>query len=295
MDADKKPTFRHRIEYLAISVALGCLSVLPIRLRGNLIAAVARGIVPLAAGPRRRMMQNFELIFPDMPLVEKKKLMRDVVGNAARSLGELLSNRTFKDRLNLFHATGPGIEILERQARQGKGAIIVSAHFGQWEAIRHIMRSKGMETGAIYRENTNPLYEKLFFKNISFGGSPIVARGPAGNRIMVKHLKQGGFFALLVDQKVHADAWLPFMGHPSQTTTSPAALALKYNLPIVPAFALRQKDGISIEIEFEAAIEHSDVMTMTQEINDRIGARVRAHPEQWYWLHKRWESPDFTY
>ncbi|MEM7240703.1 MAG: amino acid ABC transporter substrate-binding protein [Pseudomonadota bacterium] len=290
-----KASVQHWCEYLGIRITLGLLSILPFRWRGALIARIARLIVPLAAGPRRRMMRNLELIYPQMPTAEKRKLIQDVASNAARALSELLMNKSYRYRHDLFDATGPGLQILQEQARKGKGAIIVSAHFGQWEAIRHFLKKRGMETGAIYRKNSNPLYEDLFLHNIQFGGSPIVPRGPAGNRTMVKHLKAGGFFALLVDQKVHADAMVPFMGVAAQTTTSPAALALKYDLPIVPAFAARLKDGISIEIEFQEPIKPSDILTMTQDINDRIGEKVKADPSQWYWMHKRWESPEISY
>ena len=85
----------------------------------------------------------------------------------------------------------------------GKGAIIVSAHFGQWEAIRHHLAANNMETGAVYRKNNNPWYERLFLKSIKHGGlASNVARGRSREILaMIRHLKKGGFFALLVDQR----------------------------------------------------------------------------------------------
>ena len=63
-----------------------------------------------------------------------------------------------------------GFKTLKEAKSNGQGAIIVSAHFGQWEAIRHHLADNNMETGAVYRKNNNPFYERLFLKSIKHGG-----------------------------------------------------------------------------------------------------------------------------
>ena len=147
-----------------------------------------------------------------------------------------------------------------------------------------------METGAVYRKNNNPWYERLFLRSIKHGGLPIVARGSSGNITMIRHLKKGGFFALLVDQKYNSGEPLEFLGQDAKTTTAPAEMALRYNLPLVPVFAIRQPNKRNITIKYEEPIAHSDVITMTNQINDRISNRIKANPEQWYWLHNRWNE-----
>ncbi len=281
----------HLIEYGIIRVILAGLSLFPMRFRGALIARFAGFILPKIPNLRRRLMQNLDLIYPGIPRSKKLTIATEVVSNSARSLSELLMNKEFRTRQDLFEASGPGLSVLQRAKEEGKGAIIVSAHFGQWEAIRHVLKEQDMETGAVYRENTNPFYEKLFLKNIRMGGEPIVARGMAGNKAMLKHLRNGGFFALLVDQKVHQDEVLPFLGKPAMTTTSPAHMALKFGIPLVPAFATRNKNGQTIDIEFQEPIENGDPLDMTMEINHRLEEKIRENPGQWYWLHKRWELP----
>ena len=275
-------------QYAFIRALQFILSVVPYRLRGWLIGGIAGTLVPLAAGPRRRMQKNLDLVYPDMDQTEKKRIMRAVAANAARSLSELLMNAQYSKRHDLFQISGPGLDVLKKAKAEDKGALIISAHFGQWEAIRHVLMAQGLETGAIYRENSNPYYEGLFLRNIKFGGEPIVKRSSSGNRVMLKHLRSGGFFALLTDQKTHNDATLPFLGHDAWTTTTPAQLGLKMGLPVVPAFATRRPDGVTIDVEFEDPIAPSSVEEMTIAINNRIEARIRANPGQWYWMHRRW-------
>ena len=98
------------------------------------------------------------------------------------TLSELLMNDDYKKRKKLITAEGEGFETSKRSKDlMGKGAIIVSAHFGQWEAIRHHLAENNMETGAVYRKNNNPFYERLFLKSIKHGGlANNVARGRQG-------------------------------------------------------------------------------------------------------------------
>ena len=94
----------------------------------------------------------------------------------------------------------------------------------------------------------------------------------------------------MVDQDSHSGKQIKFLGQDARTTTAPAEMALRYDLPLVPVFAVRQANGQNIKLEYEEAIIHTDAITMTNEINDRISARIQKNPEQWYWLHNRWNK-----
>jgi KDO2-lipid IV(A) lauroyltransferase len=239
---------------------------------------------------RKRVHRGLITVFPGLSKKEINSITKKVGCNTALTLSELLMNDDYKKRKKLISADGEGFETLKEAKSNGQGAIIVSAHFGQWEAIRHHLAENNMETGAVYRKNNNPFYERLFLKSIKYGGLPIIARGGKGNISMIRHLKKGGFFALLVDQDSHSGKQIKFLGQDARTTTAPAEMALRYDLPLVPVFAVRQANGQNIKLEYEEAIIHTDAITMTNEINDRISARIQKNPEQWYWLHNRWNK-----
>lgn len=288
MKTSHKKTLGKFIQYIPIWFLLGIGRFIPFRFRGGFFAALGGFLIPLVPGSRKRILGNLKQVYPDMAVAEAMALCKAIGQNAARTLSEILYNQDFKKQSHLFSGSGPGLEALEKAHAEGRGAIIVSAHFGQWEAIRHFLKARGLETGAVYRENSNPWYETRFLAGIKQGGDPIVAKSAAGNMKMVRHLRKGGFFALLVDQKFQQGHLLPFLGVDGLTTTSPAELALRYDLPLVPAFGTRAKNNGNIDVVFEAPIEPSEAMQMTREVNDRISARILANPEQWYWLHKRW-------
>tara|TARA_B100000787_G_scaffold142399_1_gene111686 strand:+ start:253 stop:996 length:744 start_codon:yes stop_codon:yes gene_type:complete len=239
---------------------------------------------------RRRVERELRRIYPDMPRDERLQLCRNMGRNMGRTLFEILHCTEFQTLHHRNIVSGPGLAALESAHDAGKGAIIVSGHFGQWEAIRSALKARGMETGAVYRPQTNRHYERRLLSGIEAGGKPILATGKIGTRALVRHIREGGFIAILLDEKYPDGARLPFLGHPALTSLVAAQLALKYDLPMVPAFGTRIGDGTKFNVEFDAVIPPSDGLTMTQAFNDNLSQRVHADPDQWYWMLRRWKG-----
>lgn len=275
------------LQAIFIRASLGIAGLFPLRWRTRFVGAITMGAVSIAPPLRRRAMENLALIYPEMSARQRRSMTRKIARNIGATLTEILFNEDFAPIARNYPIKGPGLAALTEARAQGKGAIILSGHFGQWEVIRHALMARGLETGAIYRPNNNPYYEPLFRAGIELSGKPIIAKGFAGNRQMLKHIKGGGFLAILPDQYVNDGEMLTFLGQPAVTSLAAAELALRYDVPLVPIFAPRNKDGILATLE--APIPHTTPAEMMQEFNDRLGAWVRAHPTQWYWVHQRWK------
>lgn len=256
------------------------------RALGTAIGAVMRWFPPA----RRRCDREIRRVFPDMPHAARMVLCRDMGRNMGRTLFEIYHADEFQQRPERFQVSGPGLDALVAAQAEGKGAIIVSGHFGQWDAVRAVLKARGMETGAVYRRQTNRHYQRRLLAGIEKGGLPIVETGRAGTGDLVRHIRKGGFIAILLDEKLAGGELVPFLGHDALTSDAAAKLAVKYGLPLIPAYGTRIGDGTSFAVEFEAPIPHGDPLTMTRAVNDSLSARVLAHPEQWYWLLRRWDG-----
>lgn len=280
----------HHVRYLPLWSALTVSRRRSFELRsqalGNAIGWVMRWF-PLA---RLRFDREVLRIFPDMPRRERQALCRAMGRNMGQTLFEIYYNAEFQTRLSKFTTSGPGLATLEEAQAAGKGAIVVSGHFGQWEAVRAVLKARGLETGAVYRPQSNRHYQRRLLAGIEAGGLPILATGRVGTKALVRHLRAGGIIAILLDEKYAEGMRLPFLNHPALTSLSAAQLALKYDLPMVPAYGTRMGDGGEFSVEFETAIPHTDAQTMTQAFNDSLSARVMARPDQWYWLLRRWKG-----
>jgi KDO2-lipid IV(A) lauroyltransferase len=205
-----------------------------------------------------------------------------------RTLIEIFSIDAFHRRAAWTEPAGPGWDALQAALADGKGALLVSGHFGQWEAVRGALKARGIEVGALYRPVKNPWLQRTYVANLTEGGAPILPRGRAGMREMVRHLRSGGVFAILLDQYVHGGHPIDFLGQPAPTGLTIAELALKYRVPMIPVYGTRAPDGLTVTLAFEAPIPPSTAEAMTQAAADSLAARVRGDPEQYYWLHRRW-------
>jgi KDO2-lipid IV(A) lauroyltransferase len=253
---------------------------------GTTIAAVMRWFPPAA----RRFDREARRVFPDMPRSERAKLGQNMGRQMGQTLFEIYHGAEFQTRHDKFQVSGPGLAALKQTHLAGKGAIIVSGHFGQWEAVRAVIRMNGMESGAVYRPNKNRHYERRLRTGIEAGGTPILATGRVGTKALVRHLREGGIVSILLDEKYAEGVPLPFLGHDALTSLSAAQLALKYDLPMIPAYGIRLDDGQTFRVVFEAPIPHTDAITMTRAFNDSLSARIMENPDQWYWMLRRWDG-----
>ena len=256
------------------------------RALGNAVGFVLRWFPPARARCEREILR----VWPQMARNHRLELVRQVGQNMGRTLFEIYHAPEFQMRPDRFNVSGPGLAALEQARANGKGAIIVSGHFGQWDAVRAVLKARGMETGAVYRPQTNRHYQRRLLAGIEAGGKPILPTGSRGTGQLVRHLSKGGFIAILLDEKYLDGERLDFLGNPALTSVAAARIALRYDLPMIPAYGIRTGDGSTFDVVFEAPIPHTNATKMTQTANDSLAARVRSHPAQWYWMLRRWDE-----
>ncbi len=280
-----------RAHFVTDKVARGVIRLmllLPYRWRvpamGWLMSRVIGRIAPYHSAARKHLA----MIYTDATEAEIARMATACLNNAGRSLIENYSTQEFLARMRDTPMEGPGFEALKEAATQGRAVILQSGHFGNYEAARAVMYANGIEPGGIYRVMRNPYFHEHYVQTLLAYGGPCFERGLPGMRGVMNHLKSGGQLIILNDQHDMNAPVLQFMGRPARTTLSPAELALRFNALVIPYFAIRQPDGLTFRCIMEAPIPHTDAETMTQEMNDRLAARIRANPEQWFWVPRRW-------
>ncbi|TPE52947.1 lysophospholipid acyltransferase family protein [Amaricoccus solimangrovi] len=275
------------LAYLPQAALLGLFRALPAGPRGALASRVGRFAVNRVPRLRNRVENNLRLIFPEKDAAWRAGVRQEVGDNFGRTIIETMTIRDFQRRAPWTEPEGPGWQVMLDTLATGKGVFLVSGHFGQWEAVRGLLLSRGMETGGIFRPIKNPFLNADYTACLEAGGRPMVDRDAAGLREMIRHVRKGGMMSILMDQYTKRGAEIDFLGHPAPSGTMIAELAVKYDLPMIPAYATRRADG-SIRIEFEAPLARGTALEMTQAAADSLAARVRATPGQWFWLHRRW-------
>ncbi len=278
------------VQNLVLTGLIGLLRSLPYRWRVPFGGWLMRMAIAPLAGYGKRVRSNLALIWPDLPKNRVSQITRAVCDNAGRTLAELYSPNDFKALVADAKVPGAGLDQILQARAKGRGVILISGHFGNHDIARAVLASKGLKVAALYRPQSNPYFDVHFAATIRAISQPLFARGRRGLGELVTHLKQGGMVGMLIDQHFSSGVPLDFLGRPAMTSLSAAEMALKYNCLLVPVYGIRQPDGLHFDLLVEAPIPHTDARTMTQALNDSLAAQVRLHPEQWFWVHRRWKG-----
>jgi KDO2-lipid IV(A) lauroyltransferase len=130
-------------------------------------------------------------------------------------------------------------------------------------------------------------------------GMPVIYQDESPLRV-VRRLRQGRCVAIVPDQDVPsiAGTFLPFFGHPAYTPTGPATLAYLANVPLIPAFARRTKDGLTLDVHPAiwpdlSADKAVEIERLTRAWSQAVETQIRKQPGDWMWFHERWRTtPD---
>jgi KDO2-lipid IV(A) lauroyltransferase len=283
-------SLRHWLQDRLLRGLIWVLLRLPYRWRVPLCGWVMSRLIAPLAGYRQRVRENLALVLPELSRAEVDRIARAVPDNVGRTVIEIYSGPEFIAHAVRHPLTGGGVAALEEAHRTGRPVILVTGHFGNYDASRAALIARGYRVGALYMPMANRYFNEHYVRAISGIGTPLFPRGRAGLADMVRHLRSGGMLGMLVDQHMSHGEELSFFGRPALTALSAAELALKYDALLVPTYAVRQADGLSFEIIVEPPIARGTPEAMTQALNDSLEALVRQHIDQWFWIHRRWKG-----
>ncbi len=281
-------------QYQMIRGSIALALALPYRRRVAFMGWVMARVAAPIAGWDKRVRDNLALIHPEMSEPEVQRLMRRVPDNFGRSLIEIYSGAEFTNHVKDIPFSGAGVDALKEARDQGRPVILITGHFGNYDAPRAALIAQGYPVGGLYNPMSNGYFNDQYVRAISGLGTPVFERSRRGLAEMVRFLKGGGIVGMVADHYMRHGTPLDFLGQPAYTALSAAEMAVKYDALVVPIYGLRHDDGIGFDIIVDAPIPHSDPLAMTQAMNDSLAALVRSHPEQWFWIHRRWKEPPRT-
>ncbi len=265
------------------------LLLLPYRIRVPMVGWLMARIVAPLAGYTKRIRVNLAYTCPELTKAQVNRLCIEVPDNVGRTLIEIYSGDKFIARVRDIPLEGPGADALEQAHKENRPVILVTGHFGNYDAPRAALIARGYRVGAIYMPMKNVFFNAHYEAAISRIGTPLFPRGRKGLGQMLRFLRSGGMTGFLVDQYMRHGAPLQFFGKTAPTALSAAEMALKYDALLVPIYGIRAKNGLDFNIQVDAPIPHTDAETMTQALNDSLEHLVRQHMGQWFWIHRRWK------
>lgn len=272
-------------------------------------SSVGRLWVRLGLPRSARVRAQLARAFPEFSEQRLDRTSLGVFEHLGRSLAELIVLRSQHREVLLGRVEVEGLEHLTaaEAASEGKGVLVVSAHYGNWELAGVRVATLGIPLSAVFRGLAHPVLDAALLSiRRGAGFSPIdyqqIRTGRAGIAL-VRALKAGRKVLVLLDQNAPRDegVFVPFFGRPACVRTGPLQLAMRAGAPILVAFTHRNPIGGGHRVRMHAPIwVASDSETgpealrsCVEKITALIESEIRKDPTQWIWTHGRWRTqPD---
>jgi KDO2-lipid IV(A) lauroyltransferase len=289
---------RERLEYFAAWVGLKSLGILP-RTAARFVGATFVSIAYLVRAPlRRAAMFNLRLAFPDWNDAQRKKAIRGMNRQIGWMIGEFSQFPKYMlggiERIVVIE----GAENFDEAKRRGRGVLFLTGHMSAWELAPFAHALYGHPLHFLVRPVANRYVDALInhYRCLS-GNRPIDKNRSA--RAILKVLGDGGTVGILSDHNTSLDegVFVDFFGIPASTTSGLARIALRTDAAVVPGFLHWAEALRKYVLRFEPAVElvrtgdeEADVRVNTARFTRVIEDYVRAYPDQWLWVHKRWKT-----
>jgi KDO2-lipid IV(A) lauroyltransferase len=295
----KKSNLQNKSELLAVRSLLGAIGALPLETSMRFGKSVGKFIGKRFPKLGKTARRNLEIALPELSEAEKEKIVSGTFESLGRHLGFVSHFRRFQheDIKNLVEVVGKE-EYFDPARESGRGILFFTGHFGSWEIFNLLPPAFGYEMNILVRRIDNPLIENFVDDFRTRFGSVTLDKTKSARK-MFRVLENGELLGILADLNVQEKegVFVDFFGVPASTTTSIAKLALATNAVVLPAFAVWEESKRKYVVYLEPPIEYhktddadEDIKNLTQAVTKVVEKYVRKYPEQWLWIHKRWNT-----
>jgi KDO2-lipid IV(A) lauroyltransferase len=277
---------KYRLEYAAVRALMGVLAVLPYAAAARVGAALGWlfALLPVSANAVARA--NIRKAFPQLTEPQVRALHTRAAVHTGMTMAEFVHVHALDD-------AGLAARVTLDGELPTTPTLFFGGHLGNWELVPAYSASRGLKMATVYRSANNRLVDAFIVARRSACGVIQIPKGSTGARQLLSVLGQGVNVGMLVDQKMNDGIPAPFFGHTVMTASALASLALKRQLPVRGAFCVRTGMGrytlrVTPPLLLPKGPDHEANLSATVGLlNAALEEAIRAHPEQWFWFHKR--------
>jgi KDO2-lipid IV(A) lauroyltransferase len=265
---------------------------------------LARGLAWLAYRIDRRhrlvAIDNLRHASPQLDAAAIDRLARASYLHFATMVVEMMRLPRVLRRANIYayvrHAHPDDLPHLLRLANSGRPKLVLTGHFGNWELLSYVTGVYGLRGGIVARRLDNPYLDRYLAAFRSQVGLTLLDKNADYPRIL-EIMTQGGGLGMVADQDAGPRGlFVTFFGRPASTFKSIGLLSLEYGAPIIVVGVARISQPMQYRFYFEDVIYPEDYAAradacraITQRYTDALERLVRRHPEQYFWVHRRWK------
>ncbi len=282
---------KYFFQFLIVIIMFFIFKILGLRLSSYLGGKVFQIIGPFFR-PKYLIHQNIRKVFPN---IDEKK-MNEIVSSMWDNYGRVFAEYVFIKKFRITSLNSniiiEGIEILNEIKKNNQKVIFISGHFSNFELMAMQLEKTGIKIAAIYRPLNNIFLNKIMERiRKKYICKNQIKKGIRGLKDLLKFNKEGCSTALMIDQRVSEGSKLDFFNEKAFTTTIPAQLVKKFNMPVVPIF-IERFDGIKFKMKVQKPIyfpDNNSIDEITVRLNKTLERMILDSPNYWIWSHNRWK------
>tara|TARA_Y100000591_G_scaffold333293_1_gene375410 strand:- start:2960 stop:3820 length:861 start_codon:yes stop_codon:yes gene_type:complete len=282
---------KYLIEFLFVIIFFALFKILGPNNSSNLSGKLFEKIGHIFR-PKKLIHSNIKRAFPNISLVNLEKMTQLMWNNYGRIFAEYIFIKEFRSGKLNSNINIEGQEILSEMIKLDKQVVFVSGHMSNFELMAMHLEKSGVKLCAIYRPLNNiflnPIMEFIRKKYICENQ---IKKGVGGLKKLINYKKKNYSTALMIDQRVSEGIQSSFFKDNALTTTIPAQLVKKFNIPVVP-INIERTDNISFKITIHKPVNFSknhSIQDITDELNFILEKMILNKPEYWIWSHNRWK------
>ncbi len=298
--AARAPRLADWIEYVLVRGTMGLFARLPRGMALGIGAALGEICCLLYRRGRAIALLNLAIAFPQRSTREHRAILRASARNLGRMGAEMCHLRDLSPATIGRYVTAEDDATWQTAltAAAAHGAVILTAHLGNFELLAHAHGLLGHPITLVHRPMRNRLVDGIIMALRARAGTVSLAKKDAA-RAALRALHQRQIVAIPADQNQtrRYGVFVDLFGLPACTTPGPARLAMLSRAPLLPVFLIRQGETDQHRIVVLPAIDpvrtgdrEADVIATTQRCTAVIEDMLRRYPEQWIWFHKRWNT-----
>jgi len=283
--------FKYFLQFLLTIIFFGIFKILGPRKSSNISGILFEKIGPLFRS-KKLIHSNIKKAIPNIDNDNLKLITKSMWNNYGRIFAEYIFISQFRIGKLESKIKIEGHEILDEIVKLDKQVVFISGHLSNFELMAMCLEKNGIKLSAIYRPLNNIflnyIMEKIRNKYIC---KYQIKKGIGGIKKLIKLMKNNFSAALMIDQRVSQGILSNFFKKPALTTTIPAQLVKKFNIPVVPIY-IERVDEIEFKIVINKPIvfnENSSIQKITDDLNLILEKMILEKPDQWIWSHNRWK------
>ena len=235
---------------------------------------------------------NIKRAFPDLNSKEINKIKSSMWNNYGRVFAEYIYIKNFRHGNLSKNISIEGEDILANIKKQNQKVIFISGHFSNFELMAMQIDKLDLKIGAIYRPLNNIFLNKIMERiRRKYICNNQIKKGIGGLKELIKLNNEGYSTALMIDQRVSQGIKSNFFNEEAFTTTVPAQLVKKFNIPVVPIF-IERYEGIKFKMKVFKPVHFSvedTIENITADLNKILEKMILDNPNNWIWSHNRWK------